>query len=161
MILWGAVLKHDDQYEASADGEAFASGGSIAVHADSSPASHPAGGLTMRLPGAGCCGTQRASVDNSAGGQAARDPRDMSSDVVFSPCQAVSPADTDVHLLLLLQDSAEQLLLPAWSSLDRLVQACGEQQPWVSLRLCDLDGVRASTGAVAVLLDALAPWPAA
>jgi hypothetical protein len=84
----------------------------------------------------------------------------MSSDVVFSPCQAVSPGDCDVQLLL-LQDSAEQLLLPAWSSLDRLVQACGDQQPWVSLRLGDLDDLRARTGAVAVLLDAVAPWPAA
>jgi hypothetical protein len=83
----------------------------------------------------------------------------MSSDLVFAPCQAVSPGDVDVQLLL-LQDQAAQLVLPAWSSLDRLVQACGEQQPWVSLRLSDLDGVRADTGAVAVLLDPVAPWPA-
>lgn len=83
----------------------------------------------------------------------------MSTDLVYAPCHAVSPADADVHLLL-LQDASAQLLLPAWSSLDRLVQACGEQQPWVSVRLGHLDGVRASAGAVAVLLDAVAPWPA-
>lgn len=83
----------------------------------------------------------------------------MPSDLVFAPCQAVSPGDAEVQLLL-LQDRASQLLLPAWSSLDRLVQACGEQQPWVSLRLSDLDGMRADAGAVAVLLDAVAPWGA-
>jgi hypothetical protein len=128
----------------------------VAVRADSPPASQP-----LRAPARS--GLQRPQqVLWTTSRLAAR--REilvvMSSDLVFSPCQAVSPGDGEVHLLL-LQDSAEQLLLPAWSSLDRLVQACGEQQPWVSLRLCDLDGVRVSTGAVAVLLDALEPWPAA
>lgn len=78
----------------------------------------------------------------------------MSSSRVFAPCAHIAAGDEQVQLLL-LQALPDVLLLPAWSSLDRLVAACGEDQPWVSVELDRVDAVRAAAGAAAVLLDAL------
>lgn len=80
----------------------------------------------------------------------------VSTSIVFAPCAAVAADDQQVQLLL-LQSLPDVLLLPAWSSLDRLIAACGEHQPWVSVELERIDAVRADAGAVAVLLDPLPP----
>ena len=97
-------------------------------------------------------------MDNVAGRLQDGMLADMSDAVVFAPCEPILPGDAQVRVLL-LQAESQLLLIPAWSSLERLVAACGDGQPWVSIPLAEVDAVRDRVGATAVLLDAASLQP--
>lgn len=77
-------------------------------------------------------------------------------EIVYVPCAPVEPHVTDVQVVLRTlpaADGSTTLVLPAYSSVDELVQACGDTQPWVALRSAGVDGLLEGLGAQAVLLD--------
>ena len=69
---------------------------------------------------------------------------------------ACEPADQggEAVRVLLVGAGDDVLLLPAWSSYERLAAACGTEQAWVAVPLEELDALRAQVGAAAVVLDA-------
>jgi len=58
---------------------------------------------------------------------------------------------------VVLLDSDDDLLLPVWSSLDRLVELAGSDRPWVALHASEVEDLRRQLDAV-VVLDPT--WPA-
>ncbi len=69
-------------------------------------------------------------------------------------------AKGDEHIQLELRHIDGQLTLLAFSSLDTLIAACGEDQPWAGLTEDVALGIAAELGAVAVLDPPLAAQPA-
>lgn len=65
---------------------------------------------------------------------------------------ACEPADEGARVLL-VRAGDDVVLLPAWSSYERLVTACGGDQPWVAVALDEVAELRAQVGADAVVLD--------
>ena len=57
---------------------------------------------------------------------------------------------------VVLLDSDDALLLPVWSSLDRLVELAGDGRPWVALHASEVEDLRRQLDAI-VVLDAA--WP--
>ncbi|MER6990996.1 SAV_915 family protein [Saccharopolyspora hirsuta] len=53
----------------------------------------------------------------------------------------------------LRQDEAGRLVMLAYTSLELLVECCGEAQPWVAVRLSDVSRVQNDSGAETVLWD--------
>ena len=72
--------------------------------------------------------------------------------VVYVPCEPRDPGDPAVRVLA-PQPSPDCTVLAVWSSLDLLVAACGEHQPWVSIPLGETAALRAQLSATAVVLD--------
>jgi hypothetical protein len=50
-----------------------------------------------------------------------------------------------------------RLALLVYSALDRLVDCCGEEQPWVVMPTANLEKVRVETGFELILLDVVIP----
>lgn len=76
--------------------------------------------------------------------------------LVYVPTQRVRPDDTETTLeLRTLQDG--QLALMAYTSLDRLVDACGEFQPWALVPVQQVEQIRAVAGFDVVALDVAIP----
>ncbi len=71
--------------------------------------------------------------------------------VALLPCQRVRPGDVEAQVQLREVDS--ELIVTAYSSVAALVRCCGPDQPWVALAATDVEQLRTSTGATAVLLD--------
>ncbi len=80
--------------------------------------------------------------------------------VVYVPCERVPDGDSDLH------DGSEQGLvvdtrqtkegktaLLVYSALDRLVDCCGEHQPWIVMPTRNLDKVDKAVGLDMILLD--------
>ncbi len=68
------------------------------------------------------------------------------------------PPAQDGSVQVVLRACAGSLVLPAYSTLERLLIGCGPDQPWAVLRSDDVEGLLPSWGdAVAVLDVALAP----
>lgn len=64
--------------------------------------------------------------------------------VVYVPSQQLEPGDTELNIeLRYLTDGRVAVL--AYTSLDRLVAACGRGQPWALLRTEQLDELREQT----------------
>ena len=57
---------------------------------------------------------------------------------------------------VVLLDGEDALLLPVWSSLDRLVELAGDGHPWVALRASEVEDLRRQLEATIVLDPA---WP--
>lgn len=72
--------------------------------------------------------------------------------VLYVPCEPRDPGDPQVRVLA-AQPSPDCTVLLVWSSLDLLVAACGEHQPWVSVPLGEAAALRGQLEAVAVVLD--------
>ncbi len=70
---------------------------------------------------------------------------------VFLPSRPRVPGADQVEVVLRLMDDV--LVVVAYSSLETLVGACGESQPWVAMRAEDVDDLRETWAAAAVLLD--------
>lgn len=76
--------------------------------------------------------------------------------VVYVPTQRVRPDDTETTLELRKLDDG-QLALMAYTSLDRLVDACGEFQPWALVPTPQVEQIRAMSGFDVVALDVALP----
>lgn len=72
--------------------------------------------------------------------------------VLYLPCRRPPAGDDELHLLC-PQPLPGTAVLAAWSSLDRLVAACGDAQPWVAVPTWSVTQLRDDAGAAAVVLD--------
>lgn len=80
--------------------------------------------------------------------------------VVFLPCASpVGPEDSDVELESYETEDGTALLV--FSSLDALVEGCGEEQPWITVPLTSLGDVHrlcaGAAGESELLWDAVLP----
>jgi len=75
---------------------------------------------------------------------------------VYLPCAAVGQDDTALTVDL-RRTRAGQVALLVYSALDRLVDNCGEKQPWTVLPATDLERIREATGFELILLDMCIP----
>jgi hypothetical protein len=76
--------------------------------------------------------------------------------VVYVPCSPLDPSgDSLVVDLRATRDG--RLALLVYSALDRLVDCCGDQQPWVGMPTANLENVRVATNFELVLLDVVIP----
>lgn len=76
-------------------------------------------------------------------------------EVVFLPTRRFSPGDPIAEFVLCRLDD-DGLALPVFTALDRLVAECGEDQPWVRVRLDGPNGsaeLAQACGAASVLWD--------
>ncbi|MBE9376399.1 hypothetical protein IQ251_18260 [Saccharopolyspora sp. HNM0983] len=76
--------------------------------------------------------------------------------VVYVPCERVLRGDTEVTVeLRQLEDGRTAVL--AYTSLDALVENCGDLQPWASLPSDKVQHIQESSGAEVLLWDAALP----
>lgn len=76
--------------------------------------------------------------------------------VVFLPCdRPLAPGESDVDLRT--YETAEGSALPVFSSLDALVEGCGDHQPWLGIPVDLLGELQRRCGADEVLWDAILP----
>jgi hypothetical protein len=76
--------------------------------------------------------------------------------VVYVPCSSVV-MDDEVLSVDLRPTRDGRLALLVYSALDRLVDRCGEGQPWVVMPTANLEKVRVETGFELILLDVAIP----
>jgi hypothetical protein len=76
--------------------------------------------------------------------------------VVYVPCSPLDPSD-DSLIVDLRPTRDGRLALLVYSALDRLVQCCGEKQPWVVMPTVNLEKVRRETNFELILLDVVIP----
>jgi hypothetical protein len=81
---------------------------------------------------------------------------DESAMVVYVPAERVSPGDQQVRLELRNTTSGELALL-IYTSLARLVEGCGDRQPWISVPKSEVRTIAEQVGADVVLEDAALP----
>jgi hypothetical protein len=75
--------------------------------------------------------------------------------VVYVPC---SPFVDDNTLSVDLRPTRDcRLALLVYSALDRLVDCCGDEQPWVVMPTANLEKVRLETNFELILLDVVIP----
>lgn len=72
-------------------------------------------------------------------------------ETVYLPSLRV--ADGDAEAQLVLRQVGDQLVLPAYSSLERLLSGCGADAAWVAVRVTVLDELLPGLGNPTVLLD--------
>jgi hypothetical protein len=72
---------------------------------------------------------------------------------VFLPCSNVRPGDEEMSIDLHRTDDGKLALL-VYSSLEILVECCGERQAWVQVPTTDLDRIQSLTGFELFLIDA-------
>lgn len=72
--------------------------------------------------------------------------------VVYVPCEKVSPGDEDVTVELRQMADGRMALL-TYSALDRLVNCCGQYQPWVVMPTEKLEEIDKRTPFDVILLD--------
>ncbi|MEV4733135.1 SAV_915 family protein [Saccharopolyspora sp. NPDC049426] len=84
------------------------------------------------------------------------EPDEGSRQQVFIPSERVQAGSADVKLEL-RRTEEDQLALLCYESLDLLLSACGNQQPWVSVYRQQLEEVQRTTSAEVVLWNALLP----
>ncbi|MDI6099950.1 hypothetical protein QLQ12_15220 [Actinoplanes sp. NEAU-A12] len=75
---------------------------------------------------------------------------------VYVPCSPVQPGDTDLTVDL-RRTQAGQVALLVYSALDRLVDCCGEGQPWTAQPSTELERIQEATGFELILLDVRIP----
>jgi hypothetical protein len=72
--------------------------------------------------------------------------------VVYVPCSSVGTGDDSLSVdLRPTRDGRSALLV--YSALDRLVNCCGDQQPWVVMPTASLERIREETLFELILLD--------
>jgi hypothetical protein len=75
---------------------------------------------------------------------------------VYRDEQGVPILEGTVDVMLLRMEAgpgAERLVAVAFSTVVRLVEAMGEEQPWVAIPAGELEGTLQGSGAQAILLD--------
>ncbi|MDW5330731.1 SAV_915 family protein [Plantactinospora sp. KLBMP9567] len=72
--------------------------------------------------------------------------------MVYVLCAPVRRGDNQLTVDL-RQTREGKLALLAYSTLDRLVDCCGPEQPWTLIPTADLEKIRLDTGFEIVLLD--------
>lgn len=75
---------------------------------------------------------------------------------VYLPTEPVAAGDRQARLEL-RHTTGGQLGLLVYTSLERLVEACGDQQPWISVPLADLHTIAEQVEADVVLEDIALP----
>jgi hypothetical protein len=76
--------------------------------------------------------------------------------VVYVPCSPVRTGDEQLSVDL-RRTRDGRLALLVYSALDRLVDCCGDRQPWTVLRTVDLETIRLETGYELIFLDLRIP----
>jgi hypothetical protein len=76
--------------------------------------------------------------------------------VVYVPCSPVAVGDEDLGVDLRPTRDGRLALL-VYSALDRLVDYCGDEQPWVVMPTANLEKVRVETNFELILLDVVIP----
>lgn len=76
--------------------------------------------------------------------------------MVYMPAQEIRPGDDEFQVELRHTEQGAPALL-VYSALDRLVDACGDAQPWALIRATDIDDLRHRLGYDLILLDAPLP----
>lgn len=79
--------------------------------------------------------------------------------MVYVPCTAPPPPGSDSFDVQFLRTGDDQIALPVYSALDRLVHSCGPDQPWVVLPTEKLNEVAAEAPFDLLLLDVEIPEP--
>ncbi len=80
--------------------------------------------------------------------------------VVYVPCQQAPATSDDIHdgsgsdvVVDTRQTKEGKTALLVYSAMDRLIDCCGDQQPWVVMPTKNLDKVNDSVGLDMILLD--------
>lgn len=81
---------------------------------------------------------------------------EVAAQTVYLLSQRVGPRDREARVEL-RQESEGRLVMLAYSSLEELVRACGEMQPWIAVPIDRVSGVQQDTGAELVLWDTELP----
>lgn len=76
--------------------------------------------------------------------------------VVYVPCSPVAMDDETLSVDLRPTRDGRLALL-VYSALDRLVNCCGDEQPWVVMPTANLEKVRVRTNFELILLDVVIP----
>lgn len=76
--------------------------------------------------------------------------------VVYVPCSPVAMGDENLSVDLRPARDGRLALL-VYSALDRLVDCCGDEQPWVVMPTANLEKVRVETNFELILLDVVIP----
>lgn len=76
--------------------------------------------------------------------------------VVYVPAAQVGPDAGEARVRLLTLSDGRQVL-PAYTSLDRLIDACGDDQPWILVPATTVDEQRERIGFDVAVLDAELP----
>jgi hypothetical protein len=76
--------------------------------------------------------------------------------VVYVPCSPVAVGDENLSVDLRPTRDGRLALL-VYSALDRLVDCCGDEQPWVVMPTANLEKVRVETNFELILLDVVIP----
>src|SRR4051794_12364920 len=102
-------------------------------------------------------GAEGPAVPAVVGAESEQAPADENpvSEVMFLPTRRFSPEDPIAEFILWRLDD-DSLALPVFTALDRLVVECGEDQPWVKVRLDGPNGsaeLAHACGAASVLWD--------
>ncbi|MER5392695.1 SAV_915 family protein [Saccharopolyspora sp. NPDC002686] len=77
-------------------------------------------------------------------------------ETVFVLSERLGPQDREARVEL-RKDEAERLVILAYTSLELLVECCGETQPWIGVGLPDVSRVQNECGAETVLWDVPLP----
>ncbi|WP_169336092.1 SAV_915 family protein [Actinopolyspora halophila] len=80
-----------------------------------------------------------------------------SPEVVYLPCQRVMHSGEHSSTVELRRTDHDELALPVFTSLERLVACCGGNQAWVSVESSSIDDIVARSGADAVAVDQMMP----
>lgn len=100
-------------------------------------------------PAAGVLGAENVAPEES-------DADELPSDGILIPVGTVSAEDQMVQMEL-RYTTDDQLALPIFTSLERLVESCGEEQQWLAVSRDDLRDVVNQTEADLVVEDYLLP----
>lgn len=77
-------------------------------------------------------------------------------ETAYIPCAQVARGDTDVTVELRDTTDGHRALL-TFTSLQQLVDGCGDGQPWVAVRGEQIEDIKVRSGADVVLWDAALP----
>lgn len=76
--------------------------------------------------------------------------------LIYVPCRRVQQGDQEAYLELRPMEDGRVAML-AYSSLDHLLEGCGEAQPWVAIRPSNVSEYESQSGADMVIWDTALP----
>jgi hypothetical protein len=78
------------------------------------------------------------------------------SPIVLVPCQRV-PQPGEPEVVIALYQGEDGLALPVYSSIEALIESCGDQQPWMGMPVDRLPELQRLCAAEVVLWDVAVP----